>query len=153
MKVGFIGLGSVGGKLAGSLLRNGVDLAVHDLDAALVAAFVDRGAVAGGSPAEMMQGCDVVITCLPSPAACGAVLDEMIPHVVPGKVWMEMSTTDAGEVQRLGALVQEKGGYAVDCPVSGGCHRAATGNISIFAGCDRTTFEKVLPLLIILLDD
>jgi 3-hydroxyisobutyrate dehydrogenase len=67
MKVGFIGLGNVGGKLAGSLLRNGVDLTVHDLDADLVSEFVARGAEDGGSPAKMMQAADVVITCLPSP--------------------------------------------------------------------------------------
>jgi 3-hydroxyisobutyrate dehydrogenase len=60
---------------------------------------------------------------------------------------MEMSTTDAAEVKRLGALVTERGGAAVDCPVSGGCHRADTGNIAIFAGCDRATFERILPLL------
>ena len=60
---------------------------------------------------------------------------------------MEMSTTDEAEVKRLGALVKEKGGSAVDCPVSGGCHRADTGNISIFAGCERETFEYILPLL------
>ena len=147
MKVGFIGLGSVGGKLAGSVLRNGYDLTVHDLDAEAVAGFVERGAQDGLSPAEVMQGCDVVITCLPSPAACAAVVEAMLPHVTEGKIWLEMSTTDASEVQRLGAAVQDKGGAAVDCPVSGGCHRAATGNISIFAGCDRETFERVLPLL------
>jgi 3-hydroxyisobutyrate dehydrogenase len=60
---------------------------------------------------------------------------------------MEMSTTDEAEAKRLGAKVIAKGGAAVDCPVSGGCHRAATGNISIFAGCDRATFERILPLL------
>lgn len=147
MKVGFIGLGSVGGKLAGSVLRNGFDLVVHDLDADLVACFVDRGAVAGGSAAAVMEACDVVITCLPSPTACGAVLDEMLPQVRQGKIWLEMSTTDATEVKRLGDLVIAAGGRAVDCPVSGGCHRAATGNISIFAGCDRETFEAVLPIL------
>ncbi|SLN40226.1 NAD(P)-dependent oxidoreductase [Pseudooctadecabacter jejudonensis] len=147
MKIGFVGLGSVGGKLAGSVLRNGFDLAVHDLDAQAVAAFVAGGARAGGSPADLMQDCDVVITCLPSPAACKAVVEEMLPHVTDGKIWLEMSTTDAAEVQRLGAEVQARGGFAVDCPVSGGCHRAATGNISIFAGCDRATFERVLPVL------
>ncbi len=147
MKVGFIGLGNVGGKLAGSLLRNGHDLTVHDLDPDLVATFVDRGAVAGQSPAQMMATCEAVITCLPSPAACDVVVSEMIPKVIPGKIWMEMSTTDAREVARLGALVLAAGGAAVECPVSGGCHRAATGNISIFAGCDRATFERVLPLL------
>jgi 3-hydroxyisobutyrate dehydrogenase len=147
LKVGFIGLGNVGGKLAGSLLRNGVDLSVHDLDADLVQSFVDNGAKAGGSPAQMMQECDAVITCLPSPAASDAVVSEMIPHVQPGKVWMEMSTTDAEEVKRLGALIKERGGEPVDCPVSGGCHRAGTGNISIYAGCERETFEKILPIL------
>ena len=147
MKTGFIGLGNVGGKLAGSLLRNGTDLSVHDLSADLVAGFVARGAKAGGSPARMMQDCDVVITCLPSPAASDAVLQAMLPHIGPGKIWMEMSTTDAGEVRRLGALVAGQGGAAVDCPVSGGCHRADTGNISIYAGCDRATFERILPLL------
>ena len=147
MRVGFIGLGNVGGKLAGSLLRNGHDLTVHDLDPDLVAGFEARGATAGDSPAQMMRDLEAVITCLPSPAACEAVVQEMIPEVTNGKIWMEMSTTDTNEVQRLATLVIEKGGHAVDCPVSGGCHRAATGNISIFAGCSRETFERVLPLL------
>ena len=147
MKIGFIGLGNVGAKLSGSLLRNGTALSVHDLDPDLVAGFVARGAEAGGSPAAMMQACDAVITCLPSPAASAAVMDEMLPHVGPGKIWMEMSTTDEAEVKRLGAEVIARGGAAVDCPVSGGCHRAATGNISIYTGCDRATFERILPLL------
>ena len=150
MRVGFIGLGNVGGKLSGSLLRNGVELSVHDLNADLVQAAVDKGATAGGSPAQMMRDCDAVITCLPSPAASAAVVDEMLPEMGPGKIWMEMSTTDEAEVKRLGAQVIAKGGAAVDCPVSGGCHRADTGNISIYAGCDRATFERILPLLTIM---
>ena len=147
MKTGFIGLGNVGGKLSGSLLRNGVDLTVHDLDADLVAGSVAAGAAAGESPAQMMRDCEVVITCLPSPAASAAVVAQMMPHAGPGKIWMEMSTTDEAEIQRLGREVIKRGGAAVDCPVSGGCHRADTGNIAIFAGCDRETFETVLPLL------
>ena len=147
MQVGFIGLGNVGGKLSGSLLRNGVSLQVHDLDEVLVEAFVAKGAKNGVSPAEMMQSCDIVITCLPNPAASAAVVQAMLAHVKPGKIWLEMSTTDEAEVKRLGALVQAKGGQTVDCPVSGGCHRADTGNISIFAGCDRHSFEAVLPFL------
>ena len=67
-----------------------------------------------------------------------------------GKIWAEMSTTDAAEVARLGALVEAKGASPVDCPVSGGCHRAATGNIAIFARCDRPVFERLLPVLTIL---
>ena len=147
MKIGLIGLGNVGCKLSGSLLRNGVDLSVHDLNTEFVTDFVSRGATDGVSPAHLMQTCDAVITCLPSPAASDAVVTEMLPYVGPGKIWMEMSTTDANEVKRLGALVLAAGGEAVDCPVSGGCHRADTGNISIYAGCERATFDKVLPIL------
>ena len=153
MKVGFIGLGNVGAKLAGSLLRNGVDLTVRDLDAAKVAEFEALGAKAGASPEAMMRDCEAVITCLPSPAASASVLegsDGLLKAMGPGKIWLEMSTTNEHEVTRLGAKVAGLGGAAVDCPVSGGCHRAATGNISIFAGCDRATFERVLPLLTIM---
>ena len=74
MKVGFIGLGNVGGKLAGSLLRNGMDLSVHDLNAAFVADFVARVARDGSSPAQLMQDPHAGHTCLPSPAACYAVV-------------------------------------------------------------------------------
>jgi 3-hydroxyisobutyrate dehydrogenase len=147
MRVGFIGLGNVGGKLAGSLARNGIDLAVHDLDPARVAAFVAAGAADGRSPAALMADREVVVTCLPTPAASAAVVEEMLPEVVDGRIWLEMSTTDSAEVSRLAALVAERGGAAVDCPVSGGCHRADTGNISIFAGGDRETIDRVLPLL------
>ena len=147
MKIGFIGLGNVGGKLSGSLLRNGFDLTVHDLNADLVAGMVARGAKAAQGPAQLMRDCNAVITCLPSPAASDAVMQEMLPEICDGKIWMEMSTTDQAEAERLGGLVIAAGGAAVDCPVSGGCHRADTGNISIFAGCDRATFERILPLL------
>ncbi len=147
MKVGFIGLGNVGAKLSGSLLRNGIDLTVHDLNQELVAEFVSRGAKQAEGPAQLMRDCEAVITCLPSPAASDAVMQDMLAEVGPGKIWMEMSTTDEAEVKRLGATVMERGGAAVDCPVSGGCHRAATGNISIFAGCDRETFDRIAPFL------
>ncbi len=153
LAVGFVGLGNVGGKLAGSLLRNGVNLTVRDLDDDLVADFVSRGAREASTPAELAATCDVVITCLPSPAASAAVLeagDGLLAAWRPGTVWMEMSTTDSAEITRLGALVAAAGGAAVDCPVSGACHRAAPGNISIFAGTDRATFERVLPLLTVL---
>jgi len=147
MHVGFIGLGNVGGKLSGSLLRNGVKLSVHDLNANLVDDLVSRGASDGKNPQNIMEACNVIITCLPSPSASNEVMQQMLDFVTAEKVWLEMSTTDEAEVRRLGALVEEKGGAAVDCPVSGGCHRADTGNISIFSGCERATLEYIRPLL------
>ena len=153
LRMGFIGLGNVGGKLAGSLLRHGVDLTVRDLNDELVAGFVARGAKRAASPRAMAEQVDLVITCLPSPAASRAVMespDGVIAGLQPGKIWLEMSTTDQAEVIRIGALIAANGGLAMDCPVSGGCHRAATGNIAIFAGGARAAFEHVLPVLKIL---
>ena len=150
MRIGFIGLGNVGGKLAGSLQRNGFDLTVRDLDPVAAQPFLDAGATWAGSPREMAEACDTIITCLPSPAACSEVMeadDGILAGLSAGRVWMEMSTTDEAEVRRMGALVQAVGAEPVDCPVSGGCHRAATGNIAILAGCERSTFERVLPVL------
>ena len=153
MKTGVIGLGNLGGKLAGSLLRNGFELAVHDLDRTAATALCDKGARWPGSPQSLASTCDLIITCLPSPAASAAVMeaeDGVLAGLAPGKIWLEMSTTDAAEIKRLAARVAAKGAAAVDCPVSGGVHRAATGNISVFAGCDRATFERILPVLTVL---
>ncbi len=150
MRIGFIGLGNVGAKLAGSLQRNGFDLTVRDLDPVAAQPFLDAGASWAGSPREMAEECDTIITCLPSPAACSEVMeadDGILAGLSAGMVWMEMSTTDEAEVRRMGTLVQAVGAEPVDCPVSGGCHRAATGNIAILAGCERSTFERVLPVL------
>ena len=150
MKVGFIGLGNAGGKLAGSLLRNGFDLTVRDLNKDLVNEFVKRGAHSGSSPKEMAEDCNVIITCLPSPKICSEVMeskDGVLAGLSKGKIWLEMSTTDEAEIRRIGALVEVVGALPIDCPVSGGCHRADTGNISIFAGCTREAFELVLPIL------
>ncbi len=150
MKIGFIGLGNVGKKLAGSLLRNKFDLTVRDLDAGLVASFVEKGAKSAASPREMAENVDLIITCLPSPAVSAGVMekeDGILQGLGSGKIWLEMSTTDQAEVVRLAKKVESKGAMAMDCPVSGGCHRAATGNISIFAGGKREVFDHVFPFL------
>ena len=148
MKIGFIGLGNVGAKLAGSLLRNGLDTMVYDIDPDAGAGLVAAGATRAPDAAALADYADVVITCLPSPAASAEVVEgALLPRLRQGKVWAEMSTTCADDVRRLGALVKQTGADAVDCPVSGGCHRAATGNISIFAGCERPVFDRMLPTL------
>ncbi len=150
MKIGFIGLGNVGGKLAGSLIRNGHDVTVRDLSDDLVAEYVAKGARSARSPKELADAVDLIVTCLPSPQASAMVAegpDGFIPVLRPGQVWLEMSTTDHSEVIRLGALVEAHGAMMMECPVSGGCHRADTGNIAIFAGGSRAAFEYVLPVL------
>ena len=150
MKIGFIGLGNVGGKLANNLIKSRYKLIVRDLDAKLSKKFKKKGAVIASSPKELAENSDIVITCLPSPKACSKVMtakNGVLEGLSKNKIWLEMSTTDQSEVKRIGIMVKKKGSHALDVPVSGGCHRAATGNISIFAGGDKKIFKKVLPFL------
>ena len=150
MKIGFIGLGNVGGKLAESLLRNKFDLTVRDLDNNLTNKFKAKGVKVANSPKELAEQVELIITCLPSPKICSDVMEAkngVIEGLSKNKVWLEMSTTDESEVKRIGKLVTAKGTTPLDGPVSGGCHRAATGNIAIFVGGERKAFEKILPAL------
>ncbi len=148
--IGFIGLGNLGSQLSGSLQAHGHDLIVRDLDRERVRPLLDAGALWADSPEDLARRSDLVITCLPSPAICAEVMEGdggVISGLGPGTVWIEMSTTDAAEVRRLAGLVEAGGADALDCPVSGGCHRAASGNISILVGGHRPVFERVLPVL------
>ena len=153
MKVGFIGLGNVGGKLAGSLLRNNFDLTVRDLDKNLTQSFKDLGAKVVNSAKELAEQVDLIITCLPSPKICAEVMeaeDGVINGLSENKIWLEMSTTDEAEIKRISKKIIDKKAIPLDGPVSGGCHRAATGNIAIFVGGERKAFEKILPALTVM---
>ena len=153
MKVGFIGLGNVGGKLAGSLLRNNFDLTVRDLDKNLTQSFKDLGAKVANSAKELAEQVDLIITCLPSTKICAEVMeaeDGIISGLSENKIWLEMSTTDEAEIKRISKKIIEKKATPLDGPVSGGCHRAATGNIAIFVGGERNAFDKILPALTVM---
>ena len=153
MKIGFIGLGNVGGKLARSLLRNNFDLTVRDLDKNLTKPFEDLGAKVSNSAKELTEKVDLIITSLPSPKVSAEVMeaeDGILNGLSQNKIWLEMSTTDEAEVKRLGEKVIAKKAIPLDGPVSGGCHRAATGNIAIFVGGERKAFEKILPALTVM---
>jgi 3-hydroxyisobutyrate dehydrogenase len=153
MKVGFIGLVIVGGKLAGSLLRNNFDLTVRDLDKNLTQSFKDLGAKVANSAKELAEQVDLIITCLPSTKICAEVMESengIISGLSENKIWLEMSTTDEAEIKRISKKIIEKKAIPLDGPVSGGCHRAATGNIAIFVGGERKAFDKILPALTVM---
>ena len=153
MKIGFIGLGNVGGKLAGSLLRNKFDLTVRDLDDNLTNEFKNLGAKVASSAKELAEQVDLIITCLPSPKICADVMEGengVLEGITQNKIWLEMSTTDEAEIKRIGKKVLEKNGIPLDGPVSGGCHRAATGNIAIFVGGERKAFDRILSALTVM---
>jgi 3-hydroxyisobutyrate dehydrogenase len=146
-------LGNVGGKLARSLLRNNFDLTVRDLDKNLTQTFKDLGANIANSAKELAEQVDLIITCLPSPKICAEVMeaeDGVISGLSENKIWLEMSTTDEAEIKRISKKIITKKAIPLDGPVSGGCHRAATGNIAIFVGGERKAFDKILPALTVM---
>ena len=153
MKIGFIGLGNVGAKLANSLLRNKFDLTVLDIDNNILDQFKKNGAKIAINPEDLTKNVDLIITSLPSPKISAEIMEGengILKGLSKDKIWLEMSTTDEKEIKRLGNLVLKKGAIPLDGPVSGGCHRAATGNIAIFVGGDRDAFEKILPALTVM---
>ena len=153
MKIGFIGLGNVGAKLANSLLRNKFDLTVLDIDNNILDQFKKNGAKIAINPEVLTKNVDLIITSLPSPKISAEIMEGengILKGLSKDKIWLEMSTTDEKEIKRLGNLVLKKGAIPLDGPVSGGCHRAATGNIAIFVGGDRDAFEKILPALTVM---
>ncbi len=143
-------MGNAGGKLSGSLLHSSVAPGVHDLDVTRVAGVTARAAQACDGPAVMIQDCDAVITCQPNPVASAAVVDQMLPEVTQNKIWMEMSITNEAVVKRLGAEVIARAGAAVDCRVSENCHRARSRQNADVTGCERGTFDRIVPLLTVM---
>ncbi len=146
-RIGFIGLGNLGVHLAASLLQGGFPVAVHDLDPTRAAPLLAAGAEWAGSPRELAATVDSVITCLPSPAAVDAVMtgsDGVLAGLARGGTWVEMSTNDREHVQRLADLAALQGLSVLEAPVTGGVHKAATGDITVLVGGDEEVFARHL---------
>jgi 3-hydroxyisobutyrate dehydrogenase len=149
-RVCFVGVGRLGGRLAGSLLRNGHAVAVYDLDRAAARALEEAGADRADSPAAAARGADVAVTCLPSPGAVAAVVegeDGILAALAPGSTWIDMSTNDRRELLRLAELVGARGVNTLEAPVTGGVHLAATGEITTFVGGDEGVADAQRELL------
>jgi len=142
LRYGFIGLGNLGKHLAANLARGGFDLTVHDLDRHSADIVLAAGASWAASVAEVAADCDALITCLPSPKASAAVMDQALPVMRPGSTWIEMSTNDFAEIEALAARAAERGVASLTCPVTGGVHRAAAGEITVLVGGAPQIFEQ-----------
>jgi 3-hydroxyisobutyrate dehydrogenase len=150
VRYGYIGLGNLGKHLAASLLHAGFDLTVHDLNRNAAADLIAGGAQWAESPKALAAAVDAVITCLPSPAASSAVLtaeNGVLNGLRRGGTWIEMSTTDQNEIERISRLAAERGIATLAAPVTGGVHRAAAGEITVLIGGDRPVYEEHLPAL------
>jgi 3-hydroxyisobutyrate dehydrogenase len=150
MRYGYIGLGHLGGHLAASLLRAGFPVTVHDLDRSLADRHLKLGAAWADNPRAVAEASDAVITCLPSPAVSEKVLcgkDGILAGLAKGGTWLEMSTLGRDDVLRLAAVAAERGIATLECPVTGGVHRAAAGEITVLAGGDKALFDRHRPAL------
>lgn len=147
MKYGYIGLGNLGGHLAASLIRDGLDVVVYDRDTTLSDRHRAMGAKVATSAADLAGQVDHVFTCLPSPAVSEAVLAEVLTALKPGSTWIENSTLGRDDIIRLGGLAAESGVNLLESPVTGGVHLAARGEITVLVGGDKALFDLHKPAL------
>lgn len=141
MKIGFIGLGNMGGPMAANLAKAGHAVAGFDL-----AAPMPEGVAKAASAAEAAQGADVVITMLPNGAILRAVADEVVPAMTAGAVFCDCSTVDVESARAVSAQAQAAGLGALDAPVSGGVGGATAGTLTFMVGGAAEAFDKVKPL-------
>jgi 3-hydroxyisobutyrate dehydrogenase len=145
MRYGFVGLGSLGAKLAAGLRRAGFDLVVHDIDAKAADSLLAAGASSAKTPRALAGRVDAVVTCLPSPAVSERVLtgpEGLLAGLKPGATWIEMSTVDSDAIQRLASVAAEKGVFTLEAPVTGGIHKAAAGEVAVIVGGETAVVER-----------
>lgn len=145
--IGFVGLGNVGSKVANNIISNGYKLYVHDLDEKKSQSLVSKGAIFCKSIEELIPEVSVLITCLPSPKSVKEVLLKCVPKLNQKHLWIEMSTTDEKDMKYLSKLVFDKNAEVLEAPITGGQHRAESGNISILVGGSRGSFKRSFPIL------
>ena len=147
INVGFVGLGNVGSKVANNIISNGYKLYVHDLDEKKSKNLISKGGIFCKNIEELVPNVSILITCLPSPKSVKDVLLKCIPLFKESHLWIEMSTTDENDMKYLSKLVFDKKAEVIEAPITGGQHRAESGNISILVGGSRESFERSFPIL------
>ena len=150
MRVGFIGLGRMGGPMSGNLLAAGHDLIVHDSRATAAGPLLEAGASWAATPSMAAAAREVVITSLPAPRDVEAVLlgdGGLLDGLEPGSIWVDMSTSVPEVADRVRALAEPRGVGVVDAPVSGMTTGARAGTLQIFVGGADTDYRRVRPVL------
>ncbi len=150
MRVGFIGLGTMGGNAARNLLRAGFPLVVHDIRPEAGRDLIARGAIWADSPGAMIDMVDVVVSMVYGPPHCAAVVRGergLLTGDCRGKVWIDMTTSSPFLMRELAAAFEAAGGMAVDAPVTGSVDAAIRGDMPMFVGGDDAVIERVRPVI------
>jgi 3-hydroxyisobutyrate dehydrogenase len=150
MKVGFIGLGTMGGSMAYNALQGGHELVVHDIRPEAATPHLEAGATWADTPRQVAENSEVVLTSLPGPTEVEAVAlgeDGLVHGFSPGKVYFDLSTNSPTMIRRLHQELGAHGVQVLDAPVSGGPRGAQTRNLAIWVGGDRDVYEQYKPVL------
>ena len=147
MKVGFIGVGTMGAGMASNMQKGGNELVVNDLTRQAASRHLAAGAIWAETPKQVAESCEVVFTSLPTPADVKAVGVGLLEGFRPGSAWFDLSTNAVDVVRALHAEFAAKGVQFLDAPVSGGPAGANSGALAIWVGGDKATFDKYKPQL------
>ncbi len=148
--VGFIGLGNMGGGMAGNIQKAGYPMVVFDIREAATRTFLEGGARLGDSPAQVAALSDITFTSLPGPTEVEAVSlgsEGVLEGIKPGGIYVDLSTSRPTLIREIEPKFRQKGAYVLDAPVSGGKSGAASGNLAVMVGGDRDIFDRIKPLL------
>ena len=146
-KIGFIGLGNVGEKLSKNLLNKKNKLYLFDKDKKKYLKFKNFNTYKCNNLKDIALNCSVIITCLPSPQSINSVIKSLLPYLNQTHLWIDMSTTDQNEMIRLSKILKKRGVNILEAPITGGEHRATSGNISILTAGKRANFKRAFPIL------
>lgn len=150
MKVGFVGLGTMGGNAAKNLIRAGFTVVVHDLRPEAAADHLAMGATWAASPRDMIDRVDCVVSMVFGPSHCEAVLkgpNGLIHGECRGKIWIDMTTSSPFVMRGLAAEFEAAGGHAVDAPVTGSVDAAIRGDMPMFVGGSDAVIERIRPVI------
>lgn len=150
MKIGFIGLGTMGGNAARNILRKGFALTVYDIRPSAVAALVQEGAEPAENAAAVLAASDVVITMVFGPKEVEQVVrghDGFLSGNAAGKVWIDMTTSSPFLMRELATEFEAAGGHAIDAPVTGSVDAAIRGDMPMFVGGTSEVIERVRPVI------
>ncbi|MCY1269186.1 3-hydroxyisobutyrate dehydrogenase [compost metagenome] len=151
MRIGFIGLGNMGGPMAANLLKAGYDVTVFDLSASAVQNLVGQGAKSVASPAEVARAdVELILTMLPAAQHVKQVYlgdDGLLANVQPGVLLIDSSTIDPHSAREVAAAARAHGNPMLDAPVSGGTAGAAAGTLTFMVGGEQADFERAQPVL------